>query len=116
MTQYGLTHPLERSAEQYADLTIARVLSQEKGFYRLVSVQGEKWAEVSGKFLYGVQAKSDYPAVGDFVMADWNRNGAARSFIIFCRAKAALFEKRPGKRPRNRWWQPISTRCFCVCL
>ena len=73
MTQYGLTETVEKSAEQFAGLTVSRVLSQEKGVYRLVSAQGEKWGEVSGRFQYGIQLKSEYPAVGDFVMADWNQ-------------------------------------------
>ena len=29
-------------------MTVSRVISQEKGLYRLVSSQGEKWEEVSG--------------------------------------------------------------------
>ena len=74
MTQYGLTETVEKSAEHFAGLTVSRVLSQEKGLYRLVSSHGEMWGEVSGRFLYGIQSKSEYPAVGDFVMADWNKN------------------------------------------
>ena len=74
MTQYGLTETVKKSAEHFAGLTVSRVLSQEKGLYRLVSSHGEKWGEVSGSFLYGIQSKSEYPAVGDFVLADWNKN------------------------------------------
>ncbi|MGN0267072.1 MAG: ribosome small subunit-dependent GTPase, partial [Lachnospiraceae bacterium] len=62
MRQYGLSETVIKSAEQSADLTTARVLSQEKGSYRLVSSQGEKWGEISGRFHYDVQAKSEYPA------------------------------------------------------
>ena len=58
MTQYGLTKAVEKSAERFSDLTVSRVLSQEKGIYRLVSSQGEKLGEISGRFQYDVQAKS----------------------------------------------------------
>ena len=63
MKQYGLTETFEKTAERYENLTIARVLSQEKGSYRLLSSNGEKWGEISGRFHYEVQAKSEYPAV-----------------------------------------------------
>lgn len=79
MTQYGLTEAVEKSAERFTDLTVSRVLSQEKGIYRLVSSQGEKLGEISGRFHYDVQAKSEYPAVGDFVMADWNKSDTVPS-------------------------------------
>ena len=117
MIQYGLTHPLERSAEQYADLTIARVLSQEKGFYRLVSAQGEKWAEVSGKFLYGVQAKSDYPAVGDFVMADWNRNGGSAVIHHILPRKSCFVRKAAGEKTEEQVVAAnIDTVFLCMSL
>ena len=54
MTQYGLTEAVEKSAESFADLTVSRVLSQEKGIYRLVSSQGEKLGEISGRAIYKV--------------------------------------------------------------
>lgn len=31
MRQYGLSETVEKSAERFADLTVSRVLSQEKG-------------------------------------------------------------------------------------
>ena len=46
-----------------------------KGLYRIATSKGEKLAEVSGKFRYGAVTVSDYPVVGDFVMADWNNAG-----------------------------------------
>ena len=41
MKQYGMSETVEKSAERFADLTVSRVLSQEKGIYRLVSSLGE---------------------------------------------------------------------------
>ena len=45
--------------------TKARIVSQEKGLYRISSGTEERLAEISGKFRYQVRAVSDYPAVGD---------------------------------------------------
>ena len=49
----------------------ARVILQEKGMYRLQSDAGVKSATVSGKYRYEAQTVSDYPAVGDYVVAQW---------------------------------------------
>lgn len=57
MAQYGLTEAAEKSTEHFANLTVSRVVSQEKGLYRLVSTHGEKRGEVSGRFLYGKLAR-----------------------------------------------------------
>ena len=57
-------------AAQYPGLTLCRVVSQEKDRYRLLTESGECMAGVSGKFRYQAVSVSDYPAVGDFVMAD----------------------------------------------
>lgn len=57
-------------AAQYPSLTLARVLSQEKDLYRLITCEGECLAKVSGKFRYQTVSVSDFPAVGDYVMAD----------------------------------------------
>lgn len=55
-------------AGEYPEYTLARVVSQEKGLYRVAYAGGEKNAEVSGKFRYETLVVSDYPAVGDYVM------------------------------------------------
>jgi len=49
----------------------ARVISQEKSIYRLSDGKAEKLAAVSGKFRYKTSTVSDYPAVGDYVVAQW---------------------------------------------
>ena len=72
MKKYGLSDKLQNIASEYEGLIVAKILSQEKGLYRLVSSNGEKFGEISGKFYYEVNKKSEFPGVGDFVMADWN--------------------------------------------
>lgn len=49
----------------------ARVISQEKGVYKIQSGSEIKSAVVSGKYRYETQTVSDYPAVGDYVIAEW---------------------------------------------
>lgn len=47
--------------------SIGRILSQEKGQYRLICDRGELPAQVSGQLRFRAEAAADFPAVGDFV-------------------------------------------------
>ena len=49
----------------------ARVISQEKGLYKISCGAEVKQAAVSGKFRFDAQTVSDFPAVGDYVLAEW---------------------------------------------
>lgn len=62
-------------AKEYPQWTLCRVILQEKGKYRIVGSLGEQQAIVSGKFQHETDTASDYPAVGDYVMVDWNQIG-----------------------------------------
>ena len=72
MKQYGMNDRFTVLASMYEEegLIAGRVISQEKDLYTIMTEQGERLAEVSGKFRYQVSAVSDFPAVGDFVMVD----------------------------------------------
>ena len=69
MAAYGLQKQhaayIQARGENY---TAARILSQEKGAYRIISEAGEQSAAVSGRFMHGAKSASDFPAVGDFVV------------------------------------------------
>ena len=117
MKQYGLSETVEKSAERFEDLTVARVLSQEKGIYRLVSSQGEKWGEISGRFHYDVQAKSEYPAVGDFVMADWNKSGGNAVIHHVLPRKSCFIRKAAGEKNEEQIVAAnIDTVFLCMSL
>ena len=62
---------------EYPTLSLCRVALQEKGIYTIFSAAGAQPAQVSGKFRHEVRTLSDYPAVGDYVMADLNGGGTA---------------------------------------
>lgn len=71
MAAYGLLGQYAEAAQACDEgFVFGRILSQEKGLYRLVSEEGEQLAEVSGRLRYHATSPSDYPAVGDFVVID----------------------------------------------
>lgn len=97
MTAFGLINQYAALAQQYSDeYIVGRILSQEKGLYRLISERGEQLAEVSGKFRYNAEDASDFPAVGDFVLID---NGDMQGHAIIhdiLPRKSAFIRKAAG--------------------
>ncbi len=59
-----------QQAKSYPDLYLGRVVSQSKDLYQVVTADVEFMAEISGRFRFACQSKTDYPAVGDYVMLD----------------------------------------------
>lgn len=71
MAVFGLFSQYAALMQEYDENNlIGRVLSQEKGLYRVISEEGEQLAEVSGRLRHRAVSASDFPAVGDFVMID----------------------------------------------
>ena len=117
MKQYGLSEAFVKSVYNFSDLTVARILSQEKGIYRLVSSHGEKWGKISGRFHYDVQAKSEYPAVGDFVMVDWNKSGGNAVIRHVLPRKSCFIRKAAGvKNEEQVVAANIDTVFLCMSL
>lgn len=71
LMQWGAGGEYYRIAAEYPEYELGRVVSQEKDFYRLVTGRGECVARVSGKYRYEVETVSEFPAVGDFVLATY---------------------------------------------
>ena len=78
----------------------ARVISQEKGIYTLSSGTEIKSAAVSGKYRYAVRTVSDYPAVGDYVIAQWPENDTQAVITGLFPRKSCFIRKAagPGKQ------------------
>ena len=71
MAAYGFLNQYTALAQEYdKNYAVARILSQEKGIYRLICETGEQLGCVSGRFRYNAKSASDFPTVGDFVMID----------------------------------------------
>ena len=89
----------------------ARVISQEKGLYQISSGTEVKQASVSGKFRYEAQTVSDYPAVGDYVLAEWQEAGSPAIIRSLFPRKSCFLRKAAGSA-RSRLLPAIRTRSF----
>lgn len=74
----------------------ARVISQEKGLYKLQSGTEVKSAVVSGKYRYETQTVSDYPAVGDYVIAEWTEDDSNAVITGLFPRKSCFIRKAAG--------------------
>lgn len=74
----------------------ARVISQEKGLYRISNGSEEKLAEVTGRFRHDTQTVSDYPGVGDYVIATWPEDESNASITMLFPRKSCIIRKAAG--------------------
>ncbi len=65
---YGVSERFLAEATLYPQDTLARVIAQYRGKYKIVTEQAELLAEVSGKLRYETVELAQYPTVGDYVM------------------------------------------------
>lgn len=100
--KYGFSERFSNAIPKDSSLTPARILSQEKGFYRIISDKGEKLAEVSGKFRFQTIVFSDYPAVGDFVLVNWNESGNSAIIESLLPRKSAFVRKAAGESQQEQ--------------
>lgn len=68
LKNYGVSQRFFIEAEMYTQYIIARVISQHKDNYKVMTQNGEFFAKVSGKFRYETCDLLQYPIVGDYVM------------------------------------------------
>jgi len=67
----GYHDGIGQAMAQYAGLASARVTGQERDLYAIVSEQGTHPARVAGKMMHEATGPCDFPAVGDWVAADF---------------------------------------------
>ncbi len=81
LEKYGLCDHFAQQAAMYPDLSVARIISQHRDLYKVITEKGESLAEVSGRFRFDARDVSCFPVVGDFVMLD-NSHGTGSNAII----------------------------------
>ena len=95
----------------------ARVISQEKGIYRIQSGTDVKSASISGKYRYEAVMVSDYPAVGDYVIAEWQEGDGNAIITRLVPRKSCFIRKAAGKGSREQVVAAnIDTVLICMSL
>ena len=95
----------------------ARVISQEKGLYKLRCENGVKQAAVSGKFRYEARTVSSYPAVGDFVLAEWPADESPATIRSLFPRKSCFLRRAAGSAKQEQVVAAnIDTVFLCMSL
>ena len=110
---WGADRKVCDDAAQYPEYTLGRILSQEKDLYRMITAEGEYLAKVSGKFRYQAAHPSDFPAVGDFVMAGGIGKGTQAVIHQVLPRKSVFMRKAAGS---DRKEQLVATNIDIVFL
>ncbi|MZQ76369.1 MAG: ribosome small subunit-dependent GTPase A [Peptoclostridium sp.] len=91
----GLTEEYIQEASMYdVNLHIARVSVQHKDIYKVITEDGECFAEISGKMHYDAEYSSDYPAVGDWVLVDRTSDEHGHAIIHHILKRKSCFERK----------------------
>jgi ribosome biogenesis GTPase / thiamine phosphate phosphatase len=89
----------ERFGDEEETAKPVRVVSQQRGLWRIAGEFGECWAEPSGKLrgVADVEGESAWPAVGDWVAAEFV--GDDRAILHWVLPRRGVFSRKaPGKR------------------
>lgn len=103
---------LEQSI-QYPELSLCRIVSQEKGLYRIISAEGDQLASVSGKFQHEAASLSDYPVVGDYVMAALNGGAAVINRVL---PRKSLFLRKSAGTARMEQAVAANIDTVFICM
>lgn len=103
LNHYGYNDFFIKQQETFTDKNLipARIISEHKGQYQIITEWGEKSAKLKGSYIYTVQNNEDFPCVGDFVMIDYNNKGEALIYALFER-KSKFSRLRSKGRSENR--------------
>ncbi|NLT16108.1 MAG: ribosome small subunit-dependent GTPase A [Clostridiales bacterium] len=93
LKNYGACERFFAEAALYPDMDLARVISQHKDAYRIITERGERFAEVSGRFRHQAARLSDYPAVGDFAMIGRDDALSGNAVIHRVLTRKSVFER-----------------------
>ncbi|WP_251562450.1 ribosome small subunit-dependent GTPase A [Paenibacillus pasadenensis] len=89
---------LQQAGHNTAGLEPARITAQFSHLYRLAAANGEHLAEVTGRYSFDASSRTDYPAVGDWVLAAVPKPGdsSRASIHALVERRSALIRKEAG--------------------
>jgi ribosome biogenesis GTPase / thiamine phosphate phosphatase len=88
--------------ELNSEIAVARVAEENREMYRLLSVDGEFMAEVSGKFRHEAAGRADFPAVGDWVLASTRKEESRATIHRVLTRKSKFSRKIAGKKTEEQ--------------
>jgi ribosome biogenesis GTPase len=86
------------SGGEWKNAAPARVIARQRKFWRVAGDFGECWAEASGKLRLAAEEGADWPAVGDWVVAEPHGEGTTALIQEVLHRRSKFVRKSPGKK------------------
>jgi ribosome biogenesis GTPase len=95
---------------------LARVSAQHKGIYKILTENGEIQAEVSGKLTYSASTPAEYPAVGDWVLADRIDDKTGNAIIHRILTRKSFLERKAAGTKHERQIVAANIDIVFICM
>ncbi|MFZ5975976.1 MAG: ribosome small subunit-dependent GTPase A [Bacillota bacterium] len=117
LTDIGLSERFKQEASMYGSgFQLARVSSQYKGMYRVMTANGEFPATVSGKLGYLASAAADYPVVGDWVLVGETDERCTSAVIYHMLPRKSCVERRAAGVGSRRQVIAANIDTLFICM
>lgn len=99
LSEIGLDHWFKGQANEVCSHgdSISRVTAVDRDHYIIRNEDGEVPAELTGRFVYTSESRTDLPCVGDWVCVQYHDSGTHASIHHILPRKSFLRRKRPGR-------------------
>ena len=99
LERLGFNQWFQDESELYAKggASFFRIIEVHKGSYKICDGRESMTARLSGRFLHNVKSSLDYPAVGDWVVAELTKNASQGTIHSVLPRKSLLKRKDPGR-------------------
>ena len=94
LAQYGADERRFMDAASENVLSLARIVTQHRSLYELVTETGVVFAEVSGRYRHEAAQPAEYPAVGDFVLVTPANAAGGQTLIQRLLPRKSVFLRR----------------------
>lgn len=100
LIELGFSNWFQQYLQKYntEDLNIARVITVNRDNYLIRNEDREVTAEITGKMMFGVESKEDFPIVGDWVLVNYFDNDSYAIIHNILPRKSLLKRKTAGKK------------------
>ena len=88
--------------EDRKNVVPARVIAQQRKFWRVAGDFGECWAEASGKLRLAADEGADWPAAGDWVAAELHGADTTATIQEVLPRRSKFVRKSPGKKQEEQ--------------
>lgn len=102
--------------EKYNEFFIGRVILENRGLYKVACENGDIVAEVKGKLKHEFIFKSEFPAVGDWVILDRDNNTNGNAVIQEVLPRSSTMERKIAGSTYNKQIIATNIDVIFICM